>query len=112
MTSRVHSAPETMFTTRALVGSRFYMTQVVQIYRQVGDEAHPNVGGSDDFTTVNVGAWSSVDVETEFGAGGAVFTLGGLTPGQEVILYAAAGWAPAVEGKGAYIVFGDRSSRC
>lgn len=76
---------------------------------EMGDEVHPNVGGSGyDFTTVGVGAWSSGWMwKPEFGAGGAVFTLGGLTPGQEVILYAAAGWAPAVEGVGAHIVFGD-----
>lgn len=74
-----------------------------------GDENHPNVGDSGyDFKTLGVGAWSSGWMwKPEFGAGGAKFTLGGLAPGQEVTLYAAAGWAPAVEAKGAYIVFGD-----
>ncbi len=74
----------------------------------VGDEIHPNVGGSGyDFTCTNVGAWSSGWFwNSNNGGNGAPFTVGGLTPGQEVILYAAAGWDGNMT-KGSYIVFGD-----
>ncbi|MGC6456200.1 MAG: InlB B-repeat-containing protein [Coraliomargaritaceae bacterium] len=74
----------------------------------VGDENHPNVGDSGyNFSMTNIAAWATGWFwKPENGGNGAEFTLGGLTPGQEVVLYAAAGWNPDMA-HGAYIVFGD-----
>ena len=76
-----------------------------------GDENHPDVGGSGyDFSMESIGAWAyGWFHKPEFNQAGetpgAEFTLGGLTPGQEVELYAAQGWGG--DGLGAYIVYGD-----